>query len=100
MAVKKTEEVKAEEVKNEEAKVLDPWEDMIKMRIPRHKQGETESEYVCVNDRRFLIPKDGTMQELPRPIAEVLEEKYRAEEEADAYIEEVTEKTNRKLKAL
>jgi hypothetical protein len=75
------EEQKEETVKNE-------WDEMVTMVVPRKPKGQDQQFYVCVNDRRFLIPANGKQQEIPRPIAEVLqtaiEAEYAAEEFADS----------------
>lgn len=97
MATKKTAavEVQAEEVKQEpvaeeaivpeEQAVKDEWLEEVEMIVPRKPKGEEPQYYVCVNDRRFMIPADGRMQKLPKPIAEVLRESLEAEAEADDF---------------
>ena len=95
MATKKTvdqaEEVKeevaqAEEVAKEEAPAeVDEWDIIDEMIVPRKPKGDDPSYYVCVNDRRFLIPADGKMQKLPRPVANVLRDSLEAEMEAEDF---------------
>lgn len=75
-AVEADETVKAEPAK-------DPWKEMLKVRVPRRPKGEYF--YVCVNDRRFEIPANGMEQEMPRPVAEVLEQSIQAEYKAEDY---------------
>ena len=101
MATKKTqpaaEEVKEEEVKEEvkEEPVAevpaekDPWQEMVSVFVPRARKGEDQNAYVCVNDRRYSIPRNGKNQEMPRPIAEVLQMSMTAQYEADEYAESI-----------
>lgn len=77
----------------------DPWTVNVEMLIPRRKQGEAEEYYVCVNDRRFYIPRNGKRQALPQPIAEALQNSLEAEAEADAYSEQITESAMTQPKA-
>jgi hypothetical protein len=56
--------------------------------VPRKPKGEEQQEYVCINDRRFTVPTDGKMHELPRPIAEILQQHIDAEAEADDFANE------------
>ena len=83
----------AEELENmaKTAKAEDPWSVMVDMQIPRRKPGEAEEYYVCVNDRRYYIPKNGKRQSLPLPIAETLQNSLDAEAVADAFSEQMTE---------
>ena len=96
MATKKTaaaatEEVKEEpvqaeeEVKAEQPAEVDEWDIIDEMIVPRKPKGDDPSYYVCVNDRRFLIPADGKMQKLPRPVANVLRDSLEAEMEAEDF---------------
>lgn len=96
MATKKTEvtedvkleeaaEVKAE-VKAEE-KPVDPWKRDIDMIVPRKPRGEEQQYYVCVNDRRFIIPANGKMQKLPEPIAKALQDSLDADAEAYEFMD-------------
>lgn len=70
------ETVKAEKAGN-------PWDEKVRIRVPRKQKGEYF--YVCVNDRRFEIPANGMEQEMPRPIAEVLQQSIDAEYRAEDY---------------
>lgn len=97
MASKKTvaepaiEEVKpeeapvAEEKPAEDPAVVDEWQVEVEMIVPRKPKGEDPQYYICVNDRRFIVPADGRMQKLPKPIAEVLKDSLEAEAEADDF---------------
>ena len=60
-----------------------PWDEKVTIRVPRKPKGEYF--YVCVNDRRFEIPANGMEQEMPRPIAEVLQQSIDAEYRAEDY---------------
>lgn len=75
----------AEEVKEprQEAEAKTEWDEMVEMIIPRKSKGDDQSYYVCVNDRRYLIPANGKMQKLPKPIAEVLKDSLDAESAAE-----------------
>ena len=97
----KTTEVKAE-VKSEAAEQLleqpeeeqkqekiDPWAEQVDLMIPRKPKGEEQQYYVCVNDRRFVIPANGKVQKLPKPIAEVLQEAIEAEYAAQDYADRI-----------
>lgn len=50
--------------------------------------GNDESEYVVVNDVRLQIPKQGQVEELPIPHAEVLLAKYEQEERTVEFMRE------------
>lgn len=75
--------VQADEPVKAEKPAKDPWDEKVKVRVPRKPKGEYF--YVCVNDRRFEIPANGLEQEMPRPIAEVLEQSIQAEYRAEDY---------------
>lgn len=74
----------AEEVKPAEAP-KDEWDEEIEMIVPRKAKGDDQQYYVCVNDRRFLIPANGKAQKLPKPIALVLQESLAAEVAAEDF---------------
>ena len=102
MAAKKTEEVNTEEVKTEEvmAEVItpkDPWDVQVDMIVPRKPRGEDQQYYICVNDRRYLVPANGQMQKLPQPIAEVLAESLAAEAEADDFADHIPNRSAEQL---
>lgn len=67
----------------EKSAAANPWDEKVNVRVPRKPKGEYF--YVCVNDRRFEIPANGLEQEMPRPIAEVLEQSIQAEYKAEDY---------------
>ena len=69
----------------ETPEVKDSWSEMVEMIVPRKPKGEDQSYYVCINDRRFLVPADGKMQKLPKPVAEVLRDSLEAEVKADDF---------------
>ena len=75
-------EVKAEEPKSE-------WDIEVEMIVPRKPRGDDHQYYVCVNDRRYLIPADGKTQKLPYPVAMVLQESLEAEAEAEEYADRI-----------
>ena len=63
----------------------DPWLETVTMIVPKKPKGDDQQYYICINDRRFLIPANGKMQELPQPVAEVLRNSLELEEEADEF---------------
>lgn len=95
MATKKeTETVKpeaAEAPAKAEALVTpaDPWDETVEMVVPRRPKGEEQQYYICVNDRRYVIPADGKRQKLPQPVAEVLQASIDAEYAADDFADQM-----------
>jgi hypothetical protein len=63
----------------------DPWLETVKMIVPKKPKGDDPQYYICVNDRRYLVPADGKVQELPLPIAEALQKSLDDEDAADEY---------------
>lgn len=96
MATKKT-EVKSETAEQlleqpeekQEEKTVNPWDEQVAVIVPRKPKGEDQQFYVCVNDRRFMIPANGKEQLLPKPIAEVLLEAIEADYEAQDFAENI-----------
>ena len=82
-------EVAEAAVEKEIPEVKDPWEEKIPMVVPRKPKGEDQQYYICVNDRRFMVPANGKVQELPKPVAEVLQESLQAEYDADDYADHI-----------
>ena len=64
-------------------------DEKIPMVVPRKPKGEDQQYYICVNDRRFMVPANGKVQELPKPVAEVLQESLQAEYDADDYADHI-----------
>lgn len=94
MATKKTaaeeeKEVKTPETVAEVPEEIDPWDIEVEMIVPRKPRGEDQQYYVCVNDRRFLIPANGLVQKMPRPIADVLRASLEAEAVADQFADHI-----------
>lgn len=85
-------EVVQEEVKAAAPAETDEWAEEIEMLVPRKPKGDDPTFYVCVNDRRFLIPADGKMQKLPKPVALVLQESLAAEADAEDYADHMPNK--------
>lgn len=88
-AVEEEKEVKTPETEAEVPAEVDPWDIEVEMIVPRKPRGEDQQYYVCVNDRRFLIPANGTVQKLPRPIAEILRSSLEAEAVADDFADHI-----------
>ena len=98
METKKTTapEVKEEELETAAAEeqaakkaTVDPWDEEVEMFVPRKPKGDDQQYYVCVNDRRFVVPANGKRQKLPRPIAEVLQTGLDDEAAAEEYAEHI-----------
>jgi hypothetical protein len=98
MATRKTgaagaeEEMLTEATEQKTPKIRDAWDETVEMIVPRKPKGEDQQYYICVNDRRYMVPANGRMQSLPRPIAEVLQESLDAEREADDYADSLPNK--------
>ena len=90
---KAVEEVKAEEVAEEvkaaPAAEKSEWDEEMEMIVPRKPKGDDPTYYVCINDRRFLIPADGKTQKLPKPVAIVLKESLEAEYAAEDFADHI-----------
>lgn len=68
---------------------VDPWKEQVPVYVPRARASEDQNAYVCVNDRRFSVPRNGKTQMLPRPIAEALQTSIEAEYKAEEYAENI-----------
>jgi hypothetical protein len=69
--------------------VVDEWAENIEMIVPRKPKGEEQSYYICINDRRYLVPANGKKQLLPKPVALVLQESLEADAEADDFMDHI-----------
>lgn len=67
----------------------DEWEKTIDMIVPRKPKGEDQQYYICVNDRRYMVPANGKMQKLPKPVALILQDSLEMESEADEYADKL-----------
>ena len=94
-AAQETEQVTAQEPAQEAAQVPEKpkskWDQKVKIYVPRKGKGDDQSWMVMVNDRIMYVPANGKMQELPLPIAKVLQAAVDAEAEAEEYANKVTE---------
>ncbi len=94
-AAQETEQVTAQEPAQETAQVPEKpkskWDQKVKIYVPRKGKGDDQSWMVMVNDRIMYVPANGKMQELPLPIAKVLQAAVDAEAEAEEYANKVTE---------
>lgn len=79
----------AEEQIQEKTAPMDEWDEEVEIVVPRKPKGEDQQFYVCVNDRRFLIPADGKVQKMPKPIADVLKAAIEAEYEAEDFADHI-----------
>lgn len=90
-----TAQVTAQEPAQEPAQVPEKpkskWDQKVKIYVPRKGKGDDQSWMVMVNDRIMYVPANGKMQELPLPIAKVLQAAVDAEAEAEEYANKVTE---------
>ena len=71
----------------EEPKKVDKWSQLVDVIVPRKPKGEDPNFYVCVNDRRFYIPANGKVQQLPLPVAEILAASLEDEGKAEDYMD-------------
>lgn len=69
-----------------EKAVASEWDKKVKIRIPKATDGDSNYIIASVNGRVFKV-KRGTDVEVPAPIAEVIENSFKAQEAADEYIE-------------
>ena len=69
--------------------VVDEWAEEVEMIVPRKPKGEEQSYYICINDRRYLVPANGKKQLLPKPVALVLQESLEADAEADDFMDKI-----------
>lgn len=81
-----TKETETKEVKKE-VKVVDPWKQMVAIKLPKAINGEPNYKIASVNGRVFKIQR-GVVVEVPAPIAEVLDHSDKEAEIADAFIEQ------------
>jgi len=84
-----TEEIDAEMINKAPESVESAWDRNMKVIVPRKPKGEDQNYYICINDRRFLLPANGKEQELPEPVAKVLLESLEAENEADDFMDQI-----------
>lgn len=74
------------EVEQEKAKVIDPWQQMEAIKLPKAVNGELNYQIASVNGRVFKIQK-GVVVNVPAPIAEVLLHSEQAIEAAELFEE-------------
>lgn len=89
-AAQETEQVTAQEPAQVPEKPKSKWDQKVKIYVPRKGKGDDQSWMVMVNDRIMYVPANGKMQELPLPIAKVLQAAVEAEAEAEEYANKVT----------
>lgn len=65
------------------------WSKMKEILVPKATDGDSNYLIASVNGRVFKV-KRGVRVEVPEPIAEVIENSFKAQEDADAYIEGLT----------
>ena len=63
------------------------FKEMVEIYVPRRPRGEEQRYWICVNGRSVLIPANGEKQLMRRPFAEVLENRLKAEAEADRVLD-------------
>ena len=66
-------------------------EEMVRIRLPRPLKDEENFQIVTINDRSWKIKK-GEWVDVPKYVAEVIENSERMREINEAYIESVTDK--------
>ena len=92
MEEKKEQEILEEQLEEIKAEPADEWLEEIEMIVPRKPKGEDQQWYVCVNDRRFMVPANGKMQSLPKPVAEILLSAIQAEYAAEDFADHIPHK--------
>ena len=68
---------------------IDPWKDMRTITLPKARTGEEKSQYVCINGRTFLVPKNGKEQTVPYPVYERLNIMLEAQTEEEDFREAI-----------
>ena len=81
-------EVKSE-AKATKAVTKDPWDQMVTIKLPKLNDGSENYRIASVNGRVYKIQR-GVSVEVPMPIAKVLQNSEEAQEEAEAFIEGLT----------
>lgn len=75
-----------EEVKPvKKAKGVDPWTEMVEIRIPKRTDGGPNYTIASVNGKVYKL-MNGVSVKVPAPIAEVIEHSFEAQDEAELYI--------------
>lgn len=93
MAVKKTVAETAEVIAQAPAADMNPWKEMVSIKIPKAPKGGENYVIASVNGRVYKI-KRGTTVEVPAPIAEVIRHSEEMQDEADRYMEEQLKKAD------
>lgn len=89
MARKTTDTVtEAEMIASAPATKEDPWKKMVEIRLPKAPRGGDNFQIASVNGRVFKIKKGETVK-VPAPIAEVLDNAVKMQDEADARIDKL-----------
>ena len=66
-------------------KEVDPWSQMVEIRVPKTSDGSANYIIASCNARVFKVMK-GVNVKVPAPIAEVIEHSFEAEEAAELFI--------------
>lgn len=82
-------EVKSEAKVTKAVKDEDPWKQMVTIKLPKLSDGSANYQIASVNGRVFKIQR-GVSVDVPMPIAKVLQNSEDAREEADAFIDGLT----------
>lgn len=64
---------------------VDPWKQMVEIRVPKTADGSGNYIIASVNGKVFKVMK-GVNVKVPAPIAEVIEHSFEAEEQAELFI--------------
>jgi len=73
------------EVVVKKAAEVDPWKQMVEIRVPKTSDGSGNYIIASVNGKVFKVMK-GVNVKVPAPIAEVIEHSFEAEEQAELFI--------------
>lgn len=73
----------------EKKTIADPMQETVTVYLPR-MPGEEPTVFVGLNGKRYLIPR-GKHEQVPKPVADLIEECQRSRERADRYTQEKEE---------
>lgn len=82
-----TKETAAKTETKTEEKIVDEWQDMREIVLPRGGSHEPKTLYVSINGRSFSVPRNGKPQTVPYPVYERLQIMLAAEALVEDYIE-------------
>lgn len=75
-------------------KAVNPYRDMVEITLPRATAKEQNFEFVAVNGHTYQVPRNGRPVAVPRPVYEVLMNRERMRDVAEAKKEDARIKQN------